>query len=112
MPYLSNKSNWQEFINEFCILLVACLLFPLTDQCSSTLVKSRVSWAIIILIFTQVIGNLCVILFEMINAIKKKIVDCRDNKKKMAKGIASEKYEIGEVVMGGDGKSMTEIELK
>jgi uncharacterized membrane protein len=71
-----------------------------------------VSWAIIILIFTQVIGNLCVILFEMINAIKKKIVDCRDNKKKMAKGIASEKYEIGEVVMGGDGKSMTEIELK
>jgi hypothetical protein len=48
----------------------------------------------------------------MINAIKKKIMDCRDNKKKMAKGIASEKYEIGEVVMGGDGKSMTEIELK
>ncbi len=31
----------------------------------------------------------------------------------MAKGIASDKYEIGEVVMNNDGgKSMTEIELK
>ena len=30
----------------------------------------------------------------------------------MAKGIASDKYEIGEVVMSGDGKSITEIELK
>jgi len=72
-----------------------------------------VSWTIIILIFTQVLGNLCLILFELIGAIKKKIVDCLDGDKKMAKGIASDKYEIGEVVMNNDGgKSMTEIELK
>lgn len=96
--------------NEFCILLVACLLYPMTDLCSSTIVKSRVSWAIIILIFTQVIGNLCLVLYEAVNAIKKKIADCRDSKK-MSKGIASDKYEIGEVVIS-DGKSMTEIELK
>ena len=112
MPYLSNKSNWQEFINEFCILLVACLLFPLTDQCSSTVVKSRVSLTIIILIFTQVIGNLSLILFEVISAIKKRIVDCRDKSKKLAKGISSDKYEIGEAAISGDSKSMTEIELK
>ncbi len=34
---------------------------------------------------------------------------CRNNK--LSKGIASDKYEIGEVVVS-DGKSMTEIELK
>ncbi len=70
------------------------------------------SWTIIILIFIQVLSNLCLILFELINALKKKIEDCSGHNKKMAKGISSDKYEIGEVVMSGIGKSVTEIELK
>ena len=82
----------------------------MTDLCGSTVVKSRVSWTIIALIFTQVIGNLCLLLFEALNAIKKKIAECRD-KKKTSKGISSDKYEIGEVVVS-DNKSLTEIELK
>ncbi len=64
------------------------------------------------MIFIQVLGNLCLIIFELINALKKKIADCSEQKIKMAKGIASDKYEIGEVVMNEDGKSITEIELK
>jgi hypothetical protein len=76
----------------------------MTDLCMNTMTKARVSWVIIILIFTQVIGNLCLVLYEAISAFKKRFYD----NKKLAKAVSSDKYEIGEA----DSKQMTEIELK
>jgi hypothetical protein len=63
----------------------------MTDLCLDPATKKRVSWTIIFLIFTCVIGNLLLIIFELIKAYKKKIVECLNRNKKATK-IGSDKY--------------------
>ena len=51
-------------------MIVACLLFVMTDLVQDYNLKMRVSWAIVFLILWTVLMNLSILLFEVIRLIK------------------------------------------
>jgi len=76
-PYDAFKINFQEMINEISILIVACLLFGLTDALKDFETKYKVGWAIIYVILANLVVNIIILVAEMIIGIKNKIAEWR-----------------------------------
>eukprot|EP00347_Sterkiella_histriomuscorum_P011756 403371220 len=80
-PFFDFKLNMQEIVNELCILLVACLWFCMTDAVPDITTKNRMGWAIIFIILATLVFNLIIVIIEIIKAIHKKILECKNKRK-------------------------------
>ena len=81
-PFEQAKMNFQETVNEFTILTVACLFFSFCDLVPDYDTKDRIGWAVIFVILGNILFNLVVMVIEIFLGIRRFLIACREKRRK------------------------------